>query len=347
MQTESPPSLCRLHEPPGHERPLPAEPRRPRAHPALRRRREDAAERPQGHRRADRLPEHRLAPDPGADGVAQRGRARQVGLRPLLRAHDVPRHEGLPARRLPGDPHEGRRAAERLHDRRLHELPHDLRQGGPRDDPEGRGRPLPEPRVLRSRPSRPSRARCSASTTRTAPTRSRSSSRSSARRAFKVHTYRHTTMGFLKDIEDMPNQFEYSKTFFDRWYRPEYTTVIVAGDVKADEVLPLVEKYWGAWKRGHLQGRDPGRAAAAGPGERARPLERADPALGERRLPRARPSPRRAASGRRLDILSDLDVRPDLGALQEARRGGAEGRPALRRRARRTSTRSSSPCSRA
>jgi predicted Zn-dependent peptidase len=68
--------------------------------------------------------------------------------------------------------------------------------------------------------------------------------------AFKVHTYRHTTMGFLKDIEDMPNQFEYSKVFFDRWYRPEYTTVIVAGDVKADEVLPLVEKYWGPWKAG-------------------------------------------------------------------------------------------------
>ena len=68
--------------------------------------------------------------------------------------------------------------------------------------------------------------------------------------AFKVHPYRHTTMGFLRDIEDMPNQFEYSRLFLDRWYRPEHTTVIVAGDVKADEVLPLVEKYWGSWKPG-------------------------------------------------------------------------------------------------
>ena len=34
--------------------------------------------------------------------------------------------------------------------------------------------------------------------------------------AFTVHTYKHTTMGFLKDIEDMPNQFDYSKVFFDR-----------------------------------------------------------------------------------------------------------------------------------
>ncbi|MGZ5380713.1 MAG: M16 family metallopeptidase [Thermoanaerobaculia bacterium] len=68
--------------------------------------------------------------------------------------------------------------------------------------------------------------------------------------AFRVHTYKHTTMGFLKDIEDMPNQFEYSKTFFSRWYRPEHVTVIVAGDVKPEAVFGLVEKYWGGWKRG-------------------------------------------------------------------------------------------------
>jgi zinc protease len=68
-------------------------------------------------------------------------------------------------------------------------------------------------------------------------------------RAFTTHTYKHTTMGFLKDIEDMPNQYAYSKVFFDRWYRPEFTTVIVAGDVDAGTVLPLIEKYWGPWKK--------------------------------------------------------------------------------------------------
>ena len=71
--------------------------------------------------------------------------------------------------------------------------------------------------------------------------------------ALTVHTYKHTTMGFLRDIEDMPNQFSYSKTFFDRWYRPEYTALIVAGDVKAEEVLPMVEKYWGSWRRGSFK----------------------------------------------------------------------------------------------
>lgn len=68
--------------------------------------------------------------------------------------------------------------------------------------------------------------------------------------AFSTHTYRHTTMGFIRDIEDMPNQYAYSRTFFDRWYRPERTTIIIAGDVDAKKVLPLVEKYWGDWKRG-------------------------------------------------------------------------------------------------
>jgi zinc protease len=68
--------------------------------------------------------------------------------------------------------------------------------------------------------------------------------------AFKTHTYRHTTMGFIQDIEDMPNQFEYAKTFFSRWYRPEKTTLIVAGDVDPARVFQLVEKYWGGWERG-------------------------------------------------------------------------------------------------
>jgi zinc protease len=66
-------------------------------------------------------------------------------------------------------------------------------------------------------------------------------------RAFSTHTYRHTPMGFLEDIEDMPNQYEYSRTFFSRWYRPENTAIIVAGDVEPERVFELVERYWGGW----------------------------------------------------------------------------------------------------
>jgi len=69
-------------------------------------------------------------------------------------------------------------------------------------------------------------------------------------RFYQSHTYKHTTMGFIQDIENMPNEYEYSKVFFERWYRPQYTTIILAGDVTVDGVMPLVEKYWGGWKGG-------------------------------------------------------------------------------------------------
>jgi zinc protease len=83
--------------------------------------------------------------------------------------------------------------------------------------------------------------------------------------AFTAHTYKHTTMGFIRDIEDMPNQFEYSKTFFDRWYRPEYTTLIIAGDVKPAEAISFVEKYWSGWKRGSFSVTIPQEPAPNGP----------------------------------------------------------------------------------
>jgi len=68
--------------------------------------------------------------------------------------------------------------------------------------------------------------------------------------AFKKHTYAHTTMGYLKDIDDMPNQYEYSKQFFSRFYRPEYSTVVIVGDITQARALDLTKKYWGTWQRG-------------------------------------------------------------------------------------------------
>ena len=82
--------------------------------------------------------------------------------------------------------------------------------------------------------------------------------------AFATHTYRHTTMGFLKDIEDMPNQYEYSKVFFDRWYRPERTSIIIAGDVDPTKAIAMVEKYWGGWKRGSFRNNVPVEPPATG-----------------------------------------------------------------------------------
>ena len=71
--------------------------------------------------------------------------------------------------------------------------------------------------------------------------------------AFKAHTYAHTTMGYFKDIVDMPNQYEYSQEFFKRFYRPEYSTIIVVGDVTREKVEGLAQKYFGNWQKGNYK----------------------------------------------------------------------------------------------
>ena len=69
-------------------------------------------------------------------------------------------------------------------------------------------------------------------------------------KAYRSHTYRHTTIGFLADVKAMPTRYEYSKVFFNRWYRPDNCTVVVAGDVKHDELVKLAKAHYGSWKRG-------------------------------------------------------------------------------------------------
>ena len=65
--------------------------------------------------------------------------------------------------------------------------------------------------------------------------------------AFSTHTYKHTTMGFLADIKDMPNQYAYSLDFFRRYYTPTNCVVLVVGDIDVDKTFALVGKYYGAW----------------------------------------------------------------------------------------------------
>lgn len=83
--------------------------------------------------------------------------------------------------------------------------------------------------------------------------------------AYSVHPYGHTTMGYLEDIEEMPNQMDYAQVFFDRWYRPEYTSIIVVGDVEPAATLALVERYWGDWQRGSYQAQIPVEPPLDGP----------------------------------------------------------------------------------
>ncbi|HVS02675.1 MAG TPA: pitrilysin family protein [Thermoanaerobaculia bacterium] len=69
--------------------------------------------------------------------------------------------------------------------------------------------------------------------------------------AFRTHTYRHTTIGFLDDIKQMPERYEYSLRFFDRFYRPENVVVLVVGDIDPQRVFALAQKHYGGWERGY------------------------------------------------------------------------------------------------
>src|SRR5438128_6725906 len=76
--------------------------------------------------------------------------------------------------------------------------------------------------------------------------------------AYQRHTYSHTTMGFIEDVEDMPNQYDYSWQFYQRYYRPEYTTIVLVGDLNHDSAIALVRKYFGEWRHGNYVASIPG-----------------------------------------------------------------------------------------
>ena len=69
--------------------------------------------------------------------------------------------------------------------------------------------------------------------------------------AYTQHTYKHTTIGFEADIKAMPGYYDYSRQFFQRFYRPENVTLLVVGDVKPQQVFDLAKKYYSDWKPGY------------------------------------------------------------------------------------------------
>jgi zinc protease len=69
--------------------------------------------------------------------------------------------------------------------------------------------------------------------------------------AFEKHTYRHTTIGFEADVRAMPQAYEYSKAFYQRFYRPENVVLVIAGDFDMAKTKALVRKYYAGWKPGY------------------------------------------------------------------------------------------------
>ncbi|MBI3110184.1 MAG: insulinase family protein [Ignavibacteriales bacterium] len=70
--------------------------------------------------------------------------------------------------------------------------------------------------------------------------------------AYDVHTYKHTTIGFEADIKAMPQQFEYSKSFFSRFYRPENVVLVIAGDIDVKKTLGMVKRFYSGWQKGYV-----------------------------------------------------------------------------------------------
>jgi zinc protease len=85
--------------------------------------------------------------------------------------------------------------------------------------------------------------------------------------AFKAHSYRHPTIGWLSDLQSMTRDDLYG--YYRQYYVPNNATLVVVGDVESDQVLRLVEA--------HFNGIAPGTLTA-----RTRTTE--PPQLGERRV---------------------------------------------------------------
>ena len=71
--------------------------------------------------------------------------------------------------------------------------------------------------------------------------------------AYTTHPYKHTTIGLLADIQAMPEHYDYSVQFYDRYYRPENCFIVVVGDFDPAELERLVRQYYEEWERGDFE----------------------------------------------------------------------------------------------
>jgi zinc protease len=70
--------------------------------------------------------------------------------------------------------------------------------------------------------------------------------------AYDEHTYRHTTIGFEADVRAMPEGYDYSLSFYSRYYRPENVVLLLAGDFDLDEAERLIGQYYSGWESGYV-----------------------------------------------------------------------------------------------
>ncbi|WP_324781207.1 M16 family metallopeptidase [Thiobacillus sedimenti] len=61
--------------------------------------------------------------------------------------------------------------------------------------------------------------------------------------AYQDHPYRRPIIGWMDDLKHMTAQD--ARDWYARWYAPNNATLVVAGDVKADDVIALARRYFG------------------------------------------------------------------------------------------------------
>ena len=61
--------------------------------------------------------------------------------------------------------------------------------------------------------------------------------------AFEEHPYHHPVIGWMIDIQNMTAGD--ALIWYKTWYAPNDATLVIAGDVKADEVFKLAQRYYG------------------------------------------------------------------------------------------------------
>ena len=75
--------------------------------------------------------------------------------------------------------------------------------------------------------------------------------------AFEANPYRRPVIGWMDDLYHMTAAD--ARAWYHRWYAPNNATLVVVGDVKAQEVFKLAQKYFGPAKEKPLPVRKPQR----------------------------------------------------------------------------------------
>ncbi len=66
--------------------------------------------------------------------------------------------------------------------------------------------------------------------------------------AFQTSPYRHPIIGWMHDLDNMT--VAHLRDWYQKWYTPNNATLVVSGDINAEEVYQLAKKYFGSLPAG-------------------------------------------------------------------------------------------------